>query len=255
MISYDAYIKRIIDMKKNRVLRQITLWRVFRVIAITVLVVVILQVIAEAYSLNQDIIWLKDKFLRLVWESPQGGSHHYRIEVMKTDLLAGPVTTSLYYEYTDSNRFEMELLDDHSYSFRVQAVSLYGALSDYSAATPLYIYDEKQAAVVEEEAAGNTPLEFSLSQNYPNPFNGSTKIEYEIPNLDMDENGGNVRLTIYNMLGQRVKELVNANVAPGKYSVTWDGRNENGVGVASAHYIYYLEAGDYKVAKRMVYVK
>lgn len=242
-------------MKKNRVLRQITLWRTLRLIAITTLVLVVFQVIAEAYSLNQDIIWLKDKFLILVWEPPQGGSHHYRIEVMKTDLLVGPVTTSLYYEYTDSNRFGMELLENHSYSFRVQSVSLYGALSDYSAATPLYIYDGGRATVVEEESAADMPLEFSLSQNYPNPFNGFTTIEYEIPDLDNDEKSGNVRLTIYNMLGQRVRELVNDTQMPGKYTVTWDGRNANGVGVASAQYIYYLAAGDYKVAKRMIYVK
>jgi len=242
-------------MRKNRVLRQITLWRCLRLVAITTLVVVILQVIAGAYSLNQDIIWLKDKFLTLVWESPQGGSHHYRIEVMKTDLLMEPVNTSLYYEYTDSKRFGMELQENHSYSFRIQAVSLYGALSDYSAATPVYIYDVGRATVVEEESAADTPLEFSLSQNYPNPFNGFTTIEYQIPDFGMEENSGNVRLTIYNMLGQRVKELVSANVAPGKYSVTWDGRNDNGVEVSSAHYIYQLTVGDYEVAKRMIYVK
>lgn len=242
-------------MRKTDLMRQITLWRVLRLIAITILILVILQVIAEAYSLNQDIIWLKDKFLTLVWESPQGGSHHYRIEVMKTDLLVEPVTTSLYYEYTDSNVLEIEILENHSYSFRVQSVSLYGALSDYSAATPLYVYDGGRATAVEEESAGNTPLEFSLSQNYPNPFNGSTTIEYQVPDLCNDENGGNVRLTIYNMLGRRVKELVNGTKEPGKYSVKWDGRNENGVEAASANYIYQLTAGDYKVAKRMIYVK
>ena len=241
-------------MRKINVLRHITLWRCLRLIAIITLIVVMFQVIAEAYSLNQDIIWLKDRFLELVWEPPSEGSHHYRIEVLNTDLLGEPVTTSLYYKYTESNRIEMELQDNHSYTFRVQAVTSYGALSDYSAVTPIYIYDEGQAAG-DEEPAADMPSEFSLSQNYPNPFNGYTTIEYQIPDLDMDENSERARLVIYNLLGQRVKELVNESCVPGKYSVTWDGRNDNGLEVASAHYIYQLIAGNYKMAKRMIYLK
>jgi len=207
---------------------------------------------AEANSLNQKIVWLGDKLLELVWEPPSNGSDHYRIEILKTDLLAEPVRTSLFYEYIENNQLELELLEDHSYSFRVQAVSSYGALSDYSDVTPFYIFDKKNAQL---QSTDNTPSEFSLSQNYPNPFNSTTTIEYQILGAGMEGNNLRVSLTIYNMLGQRVKELVNETQAPDKFSVIWDGRNDNGIPVASANYIYQLAAGNRRVSKKMIYLK
>lgn len=243
-------------MGKINLLRQITLWRFLILSALYTLILILFQIITEANALNKKIIFLKDKFFELVWEPPTDGCHHYRIEVLKTDILAEPVTTSLFYEYTDSNKLEIELMDNHSYKFRVQAVTPYGAFSDYSTESPLYIVkNNKGKAHIKKQSTNETPAEFSLSQNYPNPFNGYTTIEYQIPELDMDENSGKVRLTIYNMIGQHVKELINDVQVPGKYSVIWDGRNDNGQEVANAQYIYQLAAGDLKVTKKMIFLK
>ncbi len=86
------------------------------------------------------------------------------------------------------------------------------------------------------EARGIVPLNYMLYQNYPNPFNPGTKIEFEVPEYS------NVRLIIWNSLGQKVKEIYSGAVDPNRYSVYWDGRDENGVSVASGIYFVTMYA-------------
>jgi photosystem II stability/assembly factor-like uncharacterized protein len=73
------------------------------------------------------------------------------------------------------------------------------------------------------------PKTYSIEQNYPNPFNISTKIQFSsklLPHSSAGEvRGGNVRLTVYNMLGQEVSILVNKIIQPGTYEIGWDGKN------------------------------
>ena len=77
-----------------------------------------------------------------------------------------------------------------------------------------------------------------LAQNYPNPFNPDTRIVYRLPLA------GNVSLKIFDLLGQEVITLVNANMAPGDYEETWRGRNRAGIPVASGVHVYRLEIKD-----------
>lgn len=84
--------------------------------------------------------------------------------------------------------------------------------------------------------AATAPTTFSLEQNYPNPFNPQTTIRYQLSNL------AHVKLTIHNVLGQQVRELVNKQQAGGSYRVLWDGRSHTGVPVASGMYFYRLRA-------------
>jgi len=90
---------------------------------------------------------------------------------------------------------------------------------------------------------------FRLSQNYPNPFNLSTKIEYSLPK------DGYVHLTIYNVLGQKVKTLVDDEMNAGTHTITWDGTNEYGQVVSSGIYFYRLVAGENMVTKKMILMK
>ncbi|MGA1199445.1 MAG: FlgD immunoglobulin-like domain containing protein, partial [Candidatus Latescibacterota bacterium] len=90
---------------------------------------------------------------------------------------------------------------------------------------------------------------FLLSQNYPNPFNPETVIGYALGEAS------DVRLIIYNVLGQQVRELVNASQAPGQYSVRWDGRNALGAQVTSGVYIYRLVAGTQVEMRKMILLK
>ncbi len=96
------------------------------------------------------------------------------------------------------------------------------------------------------------PRAFQLAQNYPNPFNPTTRIRFDIPE---GAAGVQTTLRVYNLLGQLVRELVNEAKLPGEYSVEWDGRDANGVAVSSGVYLYRLEAGRFKVTRRMLLLK
>ncbi len=88
------------------------------------------------------------------------------------------------------------------------------------------------------------PKTYSLSQNYPNPFNPSTKIGLRIAKF------GNVKLTVYDILGKEAAALVNQNLQPGSYEVTWDASN-----YPSGVYFYKLEAAGFTDTKRAILIK
>lgn len=88
------------------------------------------------------------------------------------------------------------------------------------------------------------PEEFSLSQNYPNPFNPVTVINYQLPK------NSNVKLSIYDALGQTVNILVNESQTAGNHNITWDAR-----AFPSGVYFYRLEAGDFVSNMKMILIK
>jgi len=94
-----------------------------------------------------------------------------------------------------------------------------------------------------------TITEFKLEANYPNPFNPTTTISYQIPR------SSDVKLTIYNTLGQKVRTLVNENRAAGAYDIQWNGRNDAGVQVGSGLYFYSIEADGFTQTRKMMLLK
>lgn len=88
------------------------------------------------------------------------------------------------------------------------------------------------------------PTRFTLEQNYPNPFNPSTTINYSIAN------SGQVQIAVYNLMGQKVAELVNETKSAGSYNVTW-----NASGAASGMYYYRLEANGQTMTRKMTLIK
>jgi hypothetical protein len=104
------------------------------------------------------------------------------------------------------------------------------------------------------DSHGEHPAAFSLSQNYPNPFNPQTVIHYELPH------DGKVTLDIFNILGQKIRSMVNRNQAYGSYTISWDGKNDNGVNVPSGIYIYRLRVKKegkelFEKVRRMVLIR
>ncbi|UCB53038.1 MAG: T9SS type A sorting domain-containing protein [Candidatus Zixiibacteriota bacterium] len=93
------------------------------------------------------------------------------------------------------------------------------------------------------------PQRFSLSQNYPNPFNPRTSIRYALPQ------DAHVRLTIYNVLGQKVATLVDEHQSAGYQVICWDGKDAKRDEVSSGVYFYRLEAGKFSEVKKMMLVK
>jgi len=104
------------------------------------------------------------------------------------------------------------------------------------------------ATAVEDDALF-LPQRFSLDQNYPNPFNAGTVIPFSVPRAT------EARLVIFNVLGQRVRSLVNRHYSPGDHAVLWDGRDAQGRPVASGAYFYRLDIGDQTATRKMLLLK
>ncbi|KAB2877779.1 tandem-95 repeat protein [bacterium] len=102
------------------------------------------------------------------------------------------------------------------------------------------LYDQNHAVI---------PEKIELSQNYPNPFNPTTTIQYGLAAT------GRVKLLIYNILGQRIRELVDANQPAGYYKILWDGRNAAGQIVATGIYFYRLETPTGVLSRKMLLIK
>jgi subtilisin family serine protease len=97
---------------------------------------------------------------------------------------------------------------------------------------------------------------FSLSQNYPNPFNPTTVIRFNVHGPQSRDNSSiPITLTIYNILGQKVKTLVDERKFPGTYEVIWDGKDEKGQRLSSGVYFYRVKTENYVEVKKMVLLK
>jgi photosystem II stability/assembly factor-like uncharacterized protein len=94
-----------------------------------------------------------------------------------------------------------------------------------------------------------TPITLRLNQNYPNPFNCSTTIHYQL------SKSSTVKLKIFNLQGQLVRELVNESQKAGEHSVNWDGRSNSGKEVTSGVYIYSIESDKKMQTKKMLYLR
>jgi hypothetical protein len=102
---------------------------------------------------------------------------------------------------------------------------------------------------VKVDKGAKVPTKFSLSNAYPNPFNPTTNIQFNIANSE------NVRLVVFNILGQKIKTLVNGTMKAGSYTATWNGKDDFGASVASGIYFYRLESQSFNSTKKMILMK
>ena len=93
------------------------------------------------------------------------------------------------------------------------------------------------------------PNNIVLQQNYPNPFNPITTVRYELPEDSF------VDVTVYDMLGNVVNILVNANQSSGYKSVQWNATNNQGEPVSAGVYLYKIQAGNFVDTKKMILLK
>jgi hypothetical protein len=93
------------------------------------------------------------------------------------------------------------------------------------------------------------PNGFTLCQNYPNPFNAATEITFEIPTR------AEVTLTIYNILGETIREIEMGDKPAGKHAIIWDGTDDSQRSVSSGVYFYKIRAGTFVNSKKMILLK
>jgi hypothetical protein len=96
---------------------------------------------------------------------------------------------------------------------------------------------------------GILPSQFGLSQNYPNPFNPATTIKF---NLSRESD---VRLEIFNIMGQRVITLINGRMSAAKHSIQWNGKDASGYEAATGIYFYRINSGDFVETRKMLLMK
>jgi subtilisin-like proprotein convertase family protein len=109
--------------------------------------------------------------------------------------------------------------------------------------------DDNSSVLFTSEAIMVPTMPNALHRNVPNPFNPSTKITYDLSQPSM------VKLTIYDIAGRVVCNLVNEHVGAGRHDVIWAGKNNKGEPVTSGVYFYLVEAGGFRQSKRMMLVK
>ncbi len=118
----------------------------------------------------------------------------------------------------------------------------YNAMWQYNARHNAVFGDNPLVGVIRKTSG--IPKEFKLYQNYPNPFNPSTAIKFDVPK------SGNVKIEIFNMLGQNVETLVNGDYVPGGYTVVWNALNN-----PSGVYFYRLNGTGFTGTGKMVLLK
>ncbi|MBN1893087.1 T9SS type A sorting domain-containing protein [bacterium] len=96
---------------------------------------------------------------------------------------------------------------------------------------------------------GVIPETFALSQNYPNPFNPTTKIRFDLPVAVK------VKITVYNLMGQELRILVEGHKQAGSYIVEWNGQTRSGRMIGTGIYLYRIEAGDFRDTKKFLFLK
>jgi hypothetical protein len=138
----------------------------------------------------------------------------------------------------NQNQDVQGLIVNNGYFWRVRMKDGQGNHSNYSPTAQFMVVSPTS---IENEAI---PSEFNLDQNYPNPFNPSTTIRFNLP-----ENV-NVKLMVFNSLGEQVSQLINGQMEAGTYSIKFDANT-----LPSGIYFYRIEAGSFTAIRKMILMK
>lgn len=193
-----------------------------------------LAIIEDSGSLIWHNVGLGDEetyALKLRYSLPHG-------EKFQKLSINGAVTDTLYFEEVGSGWMSKDTMITYSEPIHTISIDHFWGYLNID-----YIQLTVEQAVSNEEQA-DIPLQTELHQNYPNPFNPATNISYTL------SESGSARLTVYNLAGRKVAELVNGVQSSGNHVVSWDATN-----IASGLYIYRLQTNGSSISKKMLLIK
>ncbi|QOJ27482.1 MAG: T9SS type A sorting domain-containing protein [Ignavibacteriales bacterium] len=146
-----------------------------------------------------------------------------------------------------SDTLELRLLDEATGAVRIANLSIIYTANSVAGSlqNPLIIHSPLSSA---EDMTG-LPAEYILEQNYPNPFNPSTNIRFGLPEA------GDVEVSIYNIMGEKVRGLVKEYKQAGYYTVSWNARNENGEMLPTGIYFTVMKSGSFTQTRKIVFLK
>jgi hypothetical protein len=190
------------------------------------------------------------------WENsfdPDGDAVTYKLAIshpphtvpgIMTQSFSGTYRSFSFAEFIGLWPSSLQMINRLNYKFNVYA---------YSGNDSTEITGTRQL-LVERSGDLNTesigiPNSFVLHPNYPNPFNPETQIRFEMPYA------GNVDLSIYNLLGMKVRTLYNGQKSAGVFSFKWDGKNDHNQSVSGGVYIYKLQSGQQMQMHKMILLK
>lgn len=181
------------------------------------------------------------------------GWHRMKIEVGTIDE-----NTTAFWCYFDGQMLSgCPILDTSQHQMDGGKFGIYAFQMDGKDGIPGYFdnivvqqFTPPEISSVSYEKSGPTPItEFRLSQNYPNPFNPETSIDYEVHQTEY------VDVTVYDMLGREIKNLVSKVQGPGSYSVVWNAEDQIGNRVPSGMYVYTLKTSSTVETRKMLLMK
>jgi protocatechuate 3,4-dioxygenase beta subunit len=164
-------------------------------------------------------------------------------------------STMIGYGMTDnSGYYQIDGLSDGTYMLAISRVNFSSQTAEVeinSSRSDITLMDfslaDNLTSVPEHEPSRtNLPAQLALLPNYPNPFNPSTKIDFALPEAFT------VNLSIYDILGRKIKTLVEKSLPPGRYSVTWNGSDASDRPVSSGIYFYVLETPGRRLAGKLI---
>ena len=144
----------------------------------------------------------------------------------------GSVSHQTIYTYADEN-----IQENQTYDYRLADVDYDGNVEYHT------------TQLMGLPMSSTIPEEFGLEQNYPNPFNPVTNIRYDIPE------DSQVSITIYDIMGNRVEELINRPESAGSKLIQWNAKDEQGRAISAGIYFYTITANRYSITKKMVLLK
>ena len=179
----------------------------------------------------------------LAW-SPNTETYLYHY-IMYRDTIPGTMKYLAVIPKSDTIYVDTNVVAGKTYYYKLTASDSNGYESDPSNEVSITI-----EAISSTGGEGNNEIEnFQLYQNYPNPFNPTTTIDYRLAS------NSKVTITVYNILGNEIKKLVDEFKAAGSYQTIWDGKNNNGRSVSSGVYFYQMIAENYTLVKKLILQK
>lgn len=187
---------------------------------------------------NVTIQYFSDEFFELNWDMPSINDHdHFNIYFAFEDY-----NFELFDETTGTQYFyQFDYVPSSWYRFYITTVNQMGMESDPSETVEIMTLDSEDITI---------PLVTELKGNYPNPFNPTTTIS-----LSVAQTSSKVKVEIFNIKGQKVKQLVNEVLPKGNHTIIWNGQDNSGKQAASGIYFYKMKTGDFQQSKKMLLLK
>ena len=179
--------------------------------------------------------------ISLSWDISEAEDFQYFVLERSNEAINGVEDTTISYELINANYEDLNFVRNVEYSYKLAAYDYAGNRSEFTEPVSVILLSIDPLSLI--------PDVFALHQNYPNPFNPTTQIRYDLPDNKF------VSINIYDVMGRKIKSLININQETGYRSITWNATDDLGQPVSAGMYIYTIQAGEFRQTRKMVLLK